>query len=251
MEVVIIGGHQRSGTTILRGMCNRHPKVALTLEFANFRDLGRGYFGYRARLEHRWQTVQKENPRDWQDVTFSKVYRRRLRYYLGRRIDADAIGSIMQRLFPHATVVGDKYPDYVFMLDDLAHDDQLKRIIIYRDCRDVVSSALAKARTDWKPYAFAKKFDTAEKVARRWVTAIELMERHKDRVFVIRYEDFVATPLQTAQRLGEYLGVEPSGFPTEDVRADSVGKHNEGLSRGELETVLAVAGPVLQRLGYT
>jgi hypothetical protein len=251
MEVVIIGGHQRSGTTILRGMCNRHPKVALTLEFANFRDLGRWYFGYRARLERRWQTAHNENPRDWQDVAFSKAYRRELRRYLGRRIDANVIGSIMQRLFPNAIVVGDKYPDYVFMLDGLAQDDQLKRIIIYRDCRDVVSSALAKARTDWKPYRFAKNFDTAEKVARRWITAIELMERHKDRVFAIRYEDFVADPLQTTQRLGEYLGVEPSGFPTQEIRSDSVGKHKEGLSRGELGTVLAVAGPVLQRLGYT
>jgi hypothetical protein len=251
MGVVVIGGHQRSGTTMLRGMCNRHPQITMTLEFANFRGLGRRYFGYRRLLKHRWRTIQRKVPQEWQQDAFSEAYLQELGPYRGRRIDAAVIGQVLQRLFPDAKVVGDKYPDYVFMLDDLAQDDTLKRVIIYRDCRDVTSSVLVKVRTDWKHHGFIKKLDTPEKIARRWITAIELMETHRDRVFAIRYEDFVESPRQIAQGLGEYLGVEPSGFPTQHLRTDSVGKYRQGLSRHELDAVLAVAGPVLERLGYT
>jgi hypothetical protein len=232
-------------------MCNQHPQIAMTLEFANFRGLGRRYGGYRRLLQRRWRTIQRKKPEQWQEEAFSEAYLRELRRYLGRRIDAAVVGRILQRLFPGATVVGDKYPDYVFMLDDLARDDTLKRIIIYRDCRDVTSSVLVKARTDWKEYRFSKKLDTPEKIARRWIEAIELMESHRDRVFTIRYEDFVQNPGQIAQGLGEYLGVEPSGFPTLHLRTDSVGKYRQGLSPDELDTVLTLAGPVLKRLGYT
>lgn len=251
MEVVIVGGHQRSGTTVLRGTCNRHPEIAMTLEFANFRALGRRYRAYRRPLLHRWRTNKRKVPAEWQEDAFSEAYLRELRRFLGRRIDAAVVGHVLHHLFPHAKVVGDKYPDYVFMLDNLAKDEALKRVIIYRDCRDVASSVLVKVRTDWKKYGFSKKFDTPEKIARRWVDAIEMMEKHRDRLLVIRYEDFVQNPRQTVQELGEYLGVEPSGFPTGNLRTDSVGKYEQGLSPDELDAVLATAGPVMKRLGYT
>ena len=43
----------------------------------------------------------------------------------------------------------------------------------------------------------------------------------------------------------------PEGFRHEIVRVDSVGKHTSGLTEAEISDVIAIAGPALQRKGYS
>lgn len=220
------------------------------MECANFCGLGNNYLRYRKRLETQWRVLESSKPKPSQGEAFRRAYLRQLRRYLVRRIEPEVIEAVLRRLLPAADVVGDKYPDYVFMLDDLARHDGLRRVIIYRDCRDVTSSVLEKTRADWRDMVFVSKFLTAEKVARSWMRAIDSMEKYRSRLLAIRYEDFVRAPGGVAEVLGEYLGVEPSGFPIDLVRADRVGSYRERMSQQELDDVLSTAGLTMQRLGY-
>lgn len=247
--VAIIGGLSRSGTSLLWQICNGHPAIALTYEFANFRNLGRDYWEYRRGLLERWKDPQISK-REWREPAFRHAYLSGLKRHRGRSIDAKLISSVLQPAFPAVRVVGDKYPRYVFRLRELTKDKGLKRIIIYRDCRDVTSSFLHRVRTDWKGLDFVKEVSTADRIAVRWVEAIEMMEEYRHHLHVIRYEDLVRSPTPVLRGLGEYLEVESTAFPIRHIHADSVGNYRRGLSSDELESVMRVAGSTMRRLGY-
>ncbi len=92
--------------------------------------------------------------------------------------------------------------------------------------------------------------DSAPKVAARWVSAIEAMQKHGSRVYPMRYESLVRDPTRELSALGDWLEVDPAGFSTEEVRASSVGKYKTSLSSEEIDQVLEIAGPTMQSLGY-
>ena len=152
---------------------------------------------------------------------------------------------------PGARVVGDKFPQYIFKMDRLVEFPELLRLVVYRDCRDVTSSFLHMVRTRWKYRRWIRDANTAEKVARLWVHAIEVMDRFADGLFIIRYEDLVSHPRSELLRLAEWLDVDPSGFEASTVSDSSVGKYEQGLTGRELEDVLRVAGPTMHRLNYS
>ncbi len=257
---LIVGGHPRSGTTLLRNLCDHHPDITMTFEFGNFLALDRPYKAYRRRILKRWWRTRgkplltSSSAHPWANAAESHAFVLRYLFQIHRYrwecIDASTIEASLRTIFPKARVVGDKYPGYVFLLDRLATADGLSRLIIYRDCRDVARSALEQARTNWRGKPFAKKFDTAAKVARRWVRAIELTDRHADRLRTIRYEDLVQQPEREMWALGEWLGVDPAGFPLHIVRDTSIGKHKDELSAEALKTIMEIAGPAMARLGY-
>ncbi len=260
MTSVVVGGHQRSGTTILAKVLARHPQVGLTVEFANFRGLDRSMRENYDLILERWRIVRYRNDllppsilkraNFLRNNVFIPVYLAGLLTSRGRSVGLPAIERAMRRCFPGARVVGDKYPDYVFQLGRLARAPGLECIVIYRDCRDVASSSLVQARTKWRDKRFVTHFDTAEKVAARWVRAIELMERHAARVHTVRYEDLVHDPKRGLAALASWLNIDPSGFPADLLRDDRVGKHQRGLTPEELEIVMGIAGPTMERLGY-
>jgi len=258
---LIIGGHIRSGTTLLRNLCHAHPDISMTMEFGNFRGLDKSYTGYSRQLFQRcWRRrnqsflVQgkEENRLRYvlQSYAFVARYLLAVRRHQNGKVDALTVEAALQSVFPKIQIVGDKTAYYVFLLDELVDIEGLVRVIIYRDCRDVTSSTLQRVRTQWRGRPFVKNWDTAAKIARRWVQAIELMERHADELHIIRYEDFVWEPEPVLQALGQVLGVEPAGFPKEMIRAANIGKYKSGLSDEELATVMAIAGPTMARLGY-
>ena len=152
---------------------------------------------------------------------------------------------------PGAQVVGDKYPEYIWSLDNLVANPGLSTLVIYRDCRDVTSSTLQRARTDWRRMPlFVRKLDTAENVARRWVRAIDLMEANRDKVFMVRYEELVTNASEQMGRISEWLGIDPVGFDVGQITGRSIGKYKRGLTRAEIDTVMRIAGPTMSRLGY-
>ena len=166
-------------------------------------------------------------------------------------VDVSTIEAAQRVVFPDVRLIGDKHPDYVYVLDELTQANGLYCIVIYRDVRDVASSALEKARTAWRGYDWAQEhFGTAEGVAERWVHSISLMRRHADKVHLIRYEDLVADPRAVLTKLGEYLDVDSDRFDYHIIRADSVARYRDYLSKEELEDVMRIAGPTMERLGY-
>lgn len=185
---------------------------------------------------------------------FALRYLRGIRRYRPGPIDIPAIQATLGELLPGAAFVGDKNPEYVHLLDKLAPASELACVVIYRDPRDVISSHLKLARTNWRHQPWVRDQDTAEKVARRWVDAVEAMERHRGRIHIVRYEDLVQEPLAVLTNLAEWLGLDPEGFrlrSLEFVHADNIGKHGQGLTQREVDDVMRVAGSVMARLGYS
>ena len=261
----VITGHQRSGTTLLAKLCNAHPEICVTGEFGNFLCVGESYASYKRRMLLRWggialrnwplsvsfagkgayRTVIKENNR------FVLHYLEGIRSRRGQTISANIIESVLCSLFPEAKVVGDKYPEYIFSLDKLADADGLSTLVIYRDCRDVTSSTLLKARTEWRKMpVFVRKLNTAEKVAHRWVLAVESMERNKDRIHMVSYEDLVRESEIVLGNISQWLGVDPAGFEITRISSRSIGNYRNGLTEDELATVMDIATPTMSRLGY-
>lgn len=257
--ILLIGGHQRSGTTLLRNLCDGHPEITITLESGFFIEFGTPYNRYQNRILKRWRELGSR-PLDssyagrrwipWRNLILILRYLSVVRKYRENLVDLKAIESGLRRIFPGSRIIGDKYPDYLYSIDKFSKVNELFSIIIYRDCLDVVSSCLKKVSTDWRQKSFSKKFDTAEKIAKRWVHAIELMEIHTERSYIIRYENLVQRPKQELKDLGEWLGVDPSYMPAEKIKNSNVGKYKKGLSKKEIETVISVAGKTMERYGY-
>jgi hypothetical protein len=254
----IIGGHQRSGTTMLFYLCRRHRDLGLTGEFRCFDRLDVPFAQHVQGLQTRWYRksflwrIGRRQPWIFKagGGIFLTLYLSKLRATVGdRKVCARDVEETLRWIF-RKPLVGDKYPRYVFKLDTLSAVPDLKRIIIYRDARDVVSSFLYMLRTKWKDFPMAKKNPTAATIAAKWVEAIGQMERNRDSLLTIRYEEFVRNPAAGIVPLAEYLGIDPEGFRIQLVHDRSIGKSEQGLTPQERSAVLEVAGKTLARLGY-
>lgn len=261
---LVIGGLPRSGTTLLWRLCNLHPEIRLTYEFRQFYGLGKPYREYMLSLLGRmWSrgiftnrilgpSESKNRALRRINIIRSLAFSAHYSYSLHRNhrgaIDATVVEATLKTLFPRARIVGDKYPFYVYRLDELTAQEGLSCLIIYRDCRDVTGSMLKRVRTDWRNHQWTLNLNTAERIASRWVDAIEQMERYFDRIKTINYENLVRHSETELQALGKWLGVDPSGFQKEIIRDASIGKHRTGLTNKELEDVMKIAGSTMARL---
>jgi hypothetical protein len=136
------------------------------------------------------------------------------------------------------------------VLDNLVTKPQLSFLVVYRDGRDVTSSTLHAARTQWRGQRFVVNVDSVEKIASRWVYGIGQMQRHESRVYTVRYEELVADPDRVMAGVSEWLGVDPGGFSLDRVHGQSVGRYREHLTADELDTVNELAGATLAQLRY-
>lgn len=251
---LIVTGHQRSGTTLLARLFDAHPEVRITGEFGNFLEVGAPRGRYVRRQLKRWGGIVV---RGWrrnvmiQSHRFVLEYLKRIIASSPDRVTVEIIEQALKELLPGARVVGDKYPEYIWSLDNLAANEGLSTLVIYRDCRDVTSSTLQRARTDWRRMPlFVRQLNTAEKVARRWVRAIELMEAHRGKIFMLRYEELVTTPSEQMGKIAEWLGIDRLGFDVQHISDRSIGKYRRGLTQAEIDAVMEIAGPTMARIGY-
>jgi hypothetical protein len=253
---LIVTGHQRSGTTLLARLFNAHPEIRLTGEFGNFQEIGAPRSRYVRRMLKRWGGIAVRGWRRNVMIQSNRFVLEYLKRIMDAGTDGVTVGVIEQalhELLPGAKIVGDKYPEYIWNLYNLAIHPALSTVVIYRDCRDLTSSTLVRARGDWRRRMplFVRKLNTAEKVARRWVRAVDLMETHRDRIFMLRYEDLVTNPSETLSRLSEWLAIDPAGFDVRGITDRSIGKYQRGLTPAEIDTVMEIAGPTMSRLGYS
>jgi hypothetical protein len=180
---------------------------------------------------------------------FLWLFVNRLRRISSGNVTAADVERTLQDIL-RRSIVGDKFPGYVFHLPALVRQPQLKKIILYRDARDVASSFMNMIHTKWKGLPWAKEFRSVGDVARQWVRAVEAMEQNRDHLLILRYEDVVREPAREIPRLAEYLRVDPAGFNTRKVHTASIGKSRRYLSGAELQEVASIAGPAMERLGY-
>nr|MBN1230026.1 sulfotransferase [Anaerolineae bacterium] len=257
-SLLIVGGQPRSGTTMLWKICNSHPDIQLLFEFRSFSRLGQPYSQYVDRLRKSWWDWDYlgKKRRPWQlptkgrNALFLAKYLKLMARYRDQQIDLEVVREVLHQMFPEQKVVGDKFPAYVRNLASFCRMDGLRRVIIYRDCRDVIQSTLNRVSTDWKNETFAQDMNTPVKIAARWVAAIEQMEKHADHIHIIRYEDLATEPRPVLLKLATYLDVAPEGFDYTIVRPTSIGKYRSELTREQQAAILDITGPAMQRLGY-
>ena len=257
---LLLTGPPRSGIQLLQRICDRHPDVELTNEFGCFRALGttRTHYaiGILGRMWVRRRAPIVQEPSGDRRGRFLRSYRLegRFLWHMLREgpplVDATAVEDGLRRLFLDARLVGDKLPDYVSNLDGLACCPNLRPIVMYRDARDVVASYLDRLRNGWDRMPIFREFDTPEKIARRWISAIEAMRRHDSRVLCVRYEDLVQAPDYEVERIAEWTDPPKDGFDTSIVRPGTIGRYRERLTAKEIATVTRVAGSTLESLGY-
>jgi hypothetical protein len=255
---LLIAGHQRSGTTLTKDLCNSHPDIAVTGEFGNFMRLDLPVDAYVHFIVDRWwrkrnaAILDARRPKGvnmGRNFLFIVRYLRAIGAQQPQVVDAAVIETALKQMFPGKRVVGDKYPDHVFQLNKISRNENIQTVFIYRDPRDVASSALKRARSELRN-TWPDELRSPRDIAERWLQTIQLMENNQDRILAIRYEDLVNNPLPILQRLGECLNVDPQGFDHTMIRPTSVGKHRSGLTDQEVQEVLDAAGPAMERLGY-
>jgi hypothetical protein len=233
----------------------------MTNEFGNLVYLGRSQEAYVRHVFDRWRRVRgrlafdisyHSDPRLMyiRNLLFILNHLYRFRRQNQEQATAVSIEATLRAMYPKAKVVGDKWPHYLFGMDKYVQEDNLARLVIYRDCRDVTSSFLLKARTSWKDTDWIRNVDSAKKIAAKWVRGIEIMEKHADKLIILQYEALMHEPEQELQRVSKSLGVDPAGFPTDMIDPGSIGKYQQGLTAEEVETIIRVAGSTMARLGY-
>ena len=256
---LILCGHQRSGTTLLQSVCNSHPDVTVTMEMGSFLSLDTSYRDYARHMMKTWWTIKNQ----WRihpkyrflrgnllaNFALIRNYLRHLRRHANQTINASNVELGLRKTF-RTPIVGDKWPDYLRLLNDSRSLDGQQILICYRHPLDVTSSTLQMARTRWKSQPWVSRLDTAEKVAQRWVRAMQMMERHESKVHAVRYEDLVKQPQTFSRHLGQWLGVDPNRFDVSSIQSKSVDSYRKRLTPEEIETVVQIAGPRMEQTGY-
>jgi hypothetical protein len=253
----IIGGHPRSGTTLLFRLCRDHPQIGITGEFKSFLKLDTPYAEYVQSIERDWRHVSfirwtgRRSPMIYKVASgvFLAWYGMLIRKNASNTVGSPDVERALKTIF-RKRLVGDKYPGYIFALPDLVRQPNLRRIIIYRDARDVVSSFMKMVRTRWRDLPWVSKYKTAGDVATQWVHAIDEMETYRSSLFLLRYEEFVRDPKQFLPQLADYLEVRLEGFSAKKVHDLSIGKYAKYLSDEEIGQVMDIAGPKMKSLGY-
>lgn len=253
--ILVIGAYLGSGKSLLRRLCNSHPQVEITDEFYCFFRVNVSYTEHISGLRKDWgrfplvgertaPAIQKHT----QNARFLMHYFLKLQEYRQGLIQAEHVELILRHIFPHATIVGDVGPRYLFYsLDHLVDSPAFLPIIIFRDCRDIAGHIISRAsKASW----MKKMLGTPQQIAEKWVHSIEIMEQYSNRAFTIQYEDLVTNPQKVMAEFGQILNVTAQGFATQTVHTNDIGNYKKWLSDEDIVTILKIAGPTMERLGY-
>jgi len=253
---LVIGGHQGSGKSLIRKALMPHPNIVITDDFGNFCNIGRSYRKYVRGLELKWRYPKRRSPLSQAFVVryLGLIW---LRSFWKRGVAASDIETVLRQMFPYALVVGDAFSTYGRHLDETLGIPHLKHVVVYRDCRDVAAAMARRLmnprstqRRDARHIRWIQKIATAEQVAYRWLNYVQIMQKHRARLYIIRYEDLVADPEAVLAPFGRWLGVDPSEFKYDFIHSSRIGEYRQFLSGQDTATILAIAGPAMKQLGY-
>jgi hypothetical protein len=247
---IFIGGHHRSGTTLLRVTLNRHPHIACgpegqLLERTSFLEF------------HRW---------------FEETWLPRLERYGFTAAEIDrAMAAFIDAFFTRHQIHkakrrwAEKTPKNILRIDYLLRlFPRAQFIHVIRDPRDIHCSVVEKAEAgtpQWRSI-------TPEDTARDWTRRIRcgLRWRHDvKRYREVRYEDLVQDPACAMRDLLSFLGepwddqvIAGNELPPDDripavarpVFSTSVGRWHRDLAADDLQQIEDIAGPLMGELGY-
>jgi len=247
---IFIGGHHRSGTTLIRVMLHRHPHIACgpesqLLEHTSFIDFHEYVTGS-------WGPILELFNLD------------------GRDIDG-AMAAFMDNFFSRYALErgksrwGEKTPKNILRIAYLFRLFPDARFIhMMREPRDIHCSVKEKAATTTTRWSDI----TAERTARGWVRAMGCGLPWRDdsvRYLEVRYEDLVHDAAHVMRRVLIFLDepwsdsvleaqaanpVFASGNVNQQVFTTSVGRWRRDLSHEDLHVIESLGGPLMHELGY-
>jgi len=252
-----IGGAGRSGTTLFRAMLHAHPRF---------------HCGPEAKLV----PMLAQQHEDWQASLGSTLAQAGIDPPLMERALRAYLQTLLTGLGPPGLRVAEKTPHNVAYIALLARIFPRARFIhLLRDGRAVATSLV---RQDWtdsatgQPMPYCRDLESA---ARYWMDVVLRARQQSShalgRVLELRYEDLVRAPEATMRRALEFLG-EPwdaavlehdrcsdlvlpagessSGEASQAVYSGAVDRWREQLDPSQVASIEAVAGGLLQALGY-
>jgi hypothetical protein len=262
---IFIVGASRSGTSLIRNILNRHPRIAICGEthFHHYVYKRRRSFGDLSDLKNRRRLIEEY------------LALKRLRFITDPHGLTEKLlreGASYQALFTsfvkyHSVTGskqrwGEKTPQHAFFAETLCEWYPAGTIIhMIRDPRDVVASL---QRMPWAP-------DTVVPNARRWLSYNLAAHRCSSapQYLPVRYEALVAHPEQEVARICERLGEEyfpglldPQGhevFPPpvpwtqgalQTITTERLGSWRQQLSPKQVAQIEWIIGPDMDTFGY-
>jgi hypothetical protein len=256
--LLMVTGHPRSGTEMLLHLCNSHPQVALTLELGSLRTLWVSPRTYAFALLDSWRSspmpvLQFSGKRDrswrarWQSARFVLGILWQLRAFRHGLIGPRELEGCYRNLLPRAQVVGDKLPNYSLCLDHYAGLEDLKCVVIYRHVFSVVQSYLEMLQRKWASVPSLASLNSAEKIAQQWVHSVRQIQRNRNQVLALSYEDLLVAPAASLERLAQWLGVDAAGFSTSPIPGPKPPVRFDRQTEGQ---IWACCAQELAQLGY-
>lgn len=281
---VLIVGCQRSGTTLIRRMCNRHPRIDVMPE-THLMPL---VWGQQRALSH----LGRKGMAAWVRETLPRVNRAWNGDGMGPRLQAvserlrdDALGrgdagladapSFFSEWLAHWRATarvsrsGEKTPSHIYYLPSLLRSmPAAQAIVMHRDPRGAGCSEWLKHQSIDDP---ARRF-TWRRFAVRWASSVEVASRCEqtfgsERVLQLRYEDVVAAPSDGARRICAFLreSYEPGMVDVDDrntsferqagrsqagVDDRSIGRWKDELDSRTVRRLEALTAFAMESLGY-
>ncbi len=247
-------------------IANSHPRVELQSEFGCFMFVDHPYSHYSHSLLRQWwhkRNARFTNGVSWfhrlpsgnflGNLSFTLRLLAAIRRHSGQgQVDSSIVYSGLRDLSSDAIVVGDKYPDYVYQIEELSSSPQVRIVCLVRDPRAGYYS-YRRAFHNWGGGRWSKQLLDAGHYAWNWSQLMRRIESVSERtnVLVVRYEDLVADPGGYVARLADLTGVDAKGFDYSFVHTSSIRKFAGQIDPKAEKTILNVAGDRMRELRYS
>lgn len=256
MKTVLIGGPQRSGTTLVQTLLANALNSPVLPEAHILYDI---FAAYKRAKDVRTKTSFFYSSDDELLGLF-------------RSFAVRFVTDVMHRLEPDSALVL-KDPNFIQVLVEAnAIFPEAVKILCVRDPRDIVASFLRIGqRQESKSSKYARR--EVRKISEKVLSAYApLLNPGEPDATVVRYEEIVCQPLERLQALSREAGLQFSYDRLEsptwvrvDARHDpawvtelegqepssaSIGSFNTVMNASEIETVQEVCKPIMERFGY-
>jgi hypothetical protein len=252
VSYIIVCGHPRSGSTMLRSLLSSHPEMFVLHEMGVF-DLvdAPPVEEYLARVRrHSFNGLGA----DYQAWLRARPVRERfeavMRGRAARNVHFDDALAGLRETLRQPRILGDKHPGYLDWLTRYPDDPRVTYVIIYRDGRAVVNSAMEMRRGPWKDQQWAAVYDHPVAGARSWLTAVHAMEQQAHRAVILRYEELVTDARRALTPLADILGIDVRRFDFRLPQQTRLDRWRTAMNPLHVRLVEATAGQALRRLGY-
>ncbi len=275
LHIFFIVGRIRSGTTLLARMLNNHPAIFLPQESPFIMNLYQKHA--KVKEWHKKQILAFYNDL-WKEVRLTQYWKLHeqkealkadLLALAGKANFADLSKAVIYRRAcmrerGAACMMGDKNPSYALYVDDLVKAfPNAPIILLVRDARDNILSCQRVSFDFNDPIVLAERWRFFNK------EVLAAHKRHPQQTILVRFEDILAQPEKTLQKICTHLGLqfEPAmlefykkeehlkleswkNFYSRPLEKSKISKWKEKMPAQEIQYAELINKKLLQRLGY-